>query len=74
VEINDALSGVSRLGNVVLEQREQVLQALELHASGMDFADALHLSGSYQAETFYSFDEAFVTLGKSLGRQISFPE
>ena len=31
--------------------------ALPLAAEGMDFADALHLSGSTHCETLYTFDD-----------------
>jgi predicted nucleic acid-binding protein len=43
-----------------LEQEEQVLQALEAYAKGLDFADALHLLRSEGCAALVSFDRAFV--------------
>lgn len=45
----------------------RLLLALEWHAAGLDFADALHLSGSQEAETFLTFDQAFVRKAAGLG-------
>lgn len=73
-EINAALSGVAGLRHIVVEDLEQVLSALEMHASGMDFADAVHLTSSEHVERFYSFDEPFVKLGTSFGRLVTLPE
>lgn len=73
-DINAALAGVAGLRQVVVEDQEQVISALEMHVSGMDFADALHLASSEHAGRLYSFDEAFVRLGRSFGRQVILPE
>jgi predicted nucleic-acid-binding protein len=44
---------------VVLEQEEQVLQALEAYGEGLDFADALHRLRSEGCAALVSFDQAF---------------
>ena len=45
------------LPQVNTEEAERVAAALPLTAEGMDFADALHLSGSAQCEALYTFDD-----------------
>jgi predicted nucleic-acid-binding protein len=44
------------LPTLQVEQRGSVLQALSLYEKGMDFADALHLTSSGEAERFATFD------------------
>jgi predicted nucleic-acid-binding protein len=45
------------LANLNTEDAERVAAALPLTAEGMDFADALHLSGSAHCEALYTFDD-----------------
>ena len=45
------------LGHVNTGEAERVATALTLAAQGMDFADALHLSGSAHCEALYTFDD-----------------
>lgn len=45
------------LAHVNIEEAERVAAALPLAAKGMDFADALHLSGSTHCEALYTFDD-----------------
>ena len=45
------------LANLNTEDAERVAAALPLTAEGMDFADALHLSGSTHCEALYTFDD-----------------
>jgi predicted nucleic acid-binding protein len=40
-----------------------VTAALDFHAQGFDFADALHLASSDATEAIYTFDEQFVRKG-----------
>ncbi len=44
------------LPNVNVEQWSMVADALDLHAKGLDFADALHLSAATECEAFVTFD------------------
>ena len=53
VEVLRALSGVE---HITLEDRSAVLSAMDLHAAGLDFADALHLVRSQKASAFVTFD------------------
>lgn len=39
-----------------VEDREAVLRAVSWYAEGLDFADALHLASSPEADTFLTFD------------------
>ena len=43
--------------SVTVEGVETVQAAIDAYASGMDFADALHLSSSGSAEKFLTFDK-----------------
>ncbi len=54
------------LPNVTLENEWEVARALEWFESGLDFADALHLAASTQAEAFASFDAKFCKKAKQL--------
>jgi predicted nucleic-acid-binding protein len=54
IRVVKALAGVA---HVSLEDRDAVLAAVEAHAQGMDFADALHLARSSRASCFVTFDQ-----------------
>ncbi len=45
------------LANVSVEEWPRVIDALDLHARGLDFADALHLRASAHCEELLSFDD-----------------
>lgn len=45
------------LSHVVIESAPTVLAALQDHADGLDFADALHLRASHACEAMASFDD-----------------
>ena len=55
-----ALGKVCGLSQVIVEDALSVQRALAWHQEGFDFADALHLAASQQAEVFYSFDRQLV--------------
>jgi len=60
-DIAHALRGLTRLPEVRCEDPKAVEAAVEALAAGLDFADALHLCASRQAdEGFASFDARFV--------------
>jgi predicted nucleic-acid-binding protein len=54
-----ALFGLLNLKNVRVENKDNIIAALQWHQQGMDFADALHLAGSLHADKFASFDKKF---------------
>ena len=53
-----AFQGLIGIRHLHLEQEDQVLQALEAYALGLDFADALHLLRSEGCSALLSFDQA----------------
>jgi predicted nucleic-acid-binding protein len=59
----EALLGVA---SIDVEDRTDVLRALEWHGKGMDFADALHLASSNAARSFLTFDRDLARLAKRL--------
>lgn len=58
--IHSALTKLSGLRAVSVEDTEAVARALALMAEGIDFADALHLTSRPEGAAFVSFDKAFV--------------
>jgi predicted nucleic-acid-binding protein len=56
---------------VSVEQPGQVAQALDWYRDGLDFADALHVAGCGEVESFHSFDTDFVRKGKKAGLPVS---
>lgn len=63
--VNRALLQVLGLPNTVVESPRQIARALETHRRGLDFADALHLTG-FEYDAFYTFDTDFAKRGKRL--------
>lgn len=55
-EVNAALRKFLALERLTIEDEEVVLEALESHTAGLDFADALHLSSCSRSEKFYTYD------------------
>ena len=67
-EVSKVLKALCSLDSVSIEDREVLLQALEWHAAGMDFADALHLeSGRARCEGFITFDKKLARKAGQLG-------
>ena len=55
--VNTALTALNHMEGVEVENHAQVTEALELHKSGWDFADALHVAACpSEVSQFYSFD------------------
>ncbi len=63
--IHNALRRLLGLRNLQVEDRAAVLRALSLFEAGVDFADALHLASSAEAERFATFDR---TLAQRAGK------
>lgn len=56
------------LPHVTLESQPTVIDALEAHLKGLDFADALHLRASRDCQALVSFDDRkFARRAKKLG-------
>jgi predicted nucleic-acid-binding protein len=65
--IQEAFRKLLGLPTLQVEQRGSVLQALSLYDKGMDFADALHLTSSREAERFATFDRNLAKLARAEG-------
>ena len=52
-----AFRGLMAIRHLHLEQEDQVLQALDAYAQGLDFAEALHLLRSEGCSALLSFDQ-----------------
>jgi predicted nucleic-acid-binding protein len=63
--ISAAFASLAGLENVSIENPVVFKRALGLYESGMDFADALHVSGAGATDGFRSFDKSLV---KQAGR------
>jgi len=61
-----ALLGVLGLPNVIAEDSTRIAAALRDYEAGLDFADALHLSSSIEADRFVTFDEKLCKRAKTL--------
>ena len=61
-----ALRGVLGLPNVSIEDPTGVVSAITLFEQGLDFADALHVASSTQANRFVTFDARLVKRSKEL--------
>ena len=66
-EIVRTLRSFIDLPNVVAENRDAARRALSWAKAGMDFADALPLSGAIDAEAFISFDRDLAKQAARLG-------
>ncbi len=64
--IVEALRALAGLERVYLEDPATVAFAFELADSGLDLADALHVSSMGQARSFVTFDEKLVARARKL--------
>jgi len=64
IRVATALAGVDHIS---LEDRGAVLAAVEAHAQGLDFADALHVVRSGRASGFVTFDQRLAKRAAALG-------
>jgi predicted nucleic acid-binding protein len=51
---------------VSIDTNIALFAALDAHAQGMDFADALHLASSHRADSFATFDSRLRTKANKL--------
>lgn len=66
--ILEALRRLLGYRSLQVEDRGAVLQAFSLVETGMDFADALHLASSTDAESFATFDRTLAKLARKAQR------
>jgi predicted nucleic-acid-binding protein len=62
--INQLLSAALEIDAIEFENAKSVAEAIDAHAAGMDFADALHVSLTAAGETFVTFDKRLAKLAK----------
>ena len=62
--IQQSLLHILGLSMVSAEAPGQIAAALDYHARGFDFADALHLAASEGAQALYTFDKGFALKGR----------
>ena len=63
VAVMRALAGIE---HVTIEDRDEVLVALDAYDAGLDFADALHMGRSGRAATFATFDQRLAKRAKGM--------
>ncbi|WP_315790607.1 type II toxin-antitoxin system VapC family toxin [Fischerella sp. JS2] len=74
-EICTALRKLFGLSNVHLTNASLIAQVLQWHETGLDFADAFHLTQSQHHTQLYTFDEKFVKRSQGLTRcEVKKPE
>ena len=64
--VHERLLHILGLSNIEVEDPTTVAQALAWYATGMDFANALHLSGSAELAGLATFDRKFAAAAKKL--------
>jgi len=64
--VHERLLHVLGLSCIEIEEPANVAQALTWYAKGMDFADALHLSGSVELSGLATFDRKFASTAENL--------
>ena len=66
-QFTSGLRALAGLPNVHLEDATAVAQAMEWHAQGLDFADALHVASRGASGSFASFDDCLVRQARRVG-------
>lgn len=64
--VHERLLHILGLPNVEVEDATGIAQALAWYATGMDFADALHLSGCAELAGLATFDRQFAATAEKL--------
>jgi predicted nucleic-acid-binding protein len=69
-EVRRVLLALCGLATATVEDRNAVLQALDLHGRGFDFADALHLARSQSCEALVTFDRGLARRANAKGSAV----
>jgi predicted nucleic-acid-binding protein len=67
VEITNVFNALVGIAHITVEDRAEVLGAIDAYQQGLDFGDALHLAKSARCTKLVSFDKAFAKRAKALG-------
>lgn len=70
-EIGTVMRALAGLEHVTIENRDAVLAALDAMDSGIDFADALHVTRRARAAAFATFDRRLVRHGRRTALALS---
>ena len=70
VEICQAFRKLFGLPNVYVTNEKLILQIIDWHEEGLDFADAFHLAASHHCLEFYTYDEKFIKKSQGLSSSI----
>jgi predicted nucleic-acid-binding protein len=65
-DISRVLRALASIEHITLEDRDEVLVAVDAFDKGLDFADALHLARSSRASGFATFDQRLAKRAKAL--------
>lgn len=65
-DISRVLRALASIQHITLENRDEVLAALDAFDKGLDFADAMHLARSSRASGFATFDQRLAKRAKAL--------
>jgi predicted nucleic-acid-binding protein len=65
--VNTVLRTLAGFGHVTLEDRAATSAAIDAHERGLDFADALHLARSGQAQALLTFDKKLASRSRRSG-------
>ena len=65
-DISRVLRALASIEHITLENRDEVLVAVDAFNKGLDFADALHLARSARASGFATFDQRLAKRAKAL--------
>lgn len=65
-DISSVLRALASIEHVTLEDRDEILVAIDAFDKGLDFADALHLARSSRASGFATFDQRLAKRAKGL--------
>lgn len=69
--ISEALKALLTLDNVVVQDEEFLVAAIEAFESGMDFADAFHLLSVRKADELLTFDDDFEKRARRMNHVVS---
>ncbi len=65
--IHEIFLGLLGYRKTQIEDRGAVLRGLDLYEKGLDFADALHIASSGDADRFATFDREFAEAARAAG-------
>ncbi len=66
-EIARVMKALCGIEHISIEDRRNVLNAIEAYDAGLDFADALHLARASQAAAFVTFDRNLAKRAATFG-------